>query len=83
MGSSTPQSTRFVMKDNEFRLSTINIGYRLREDKHKWLQKAYLQTVTINFTTNDLLRFSTIKMERGLSYPFVRSYTLGLSLMFR
>jgi hypothetical protein len=39
--------------------------------------------LALNFTTNDLARISPIKMERGLDYPFARSYTLSLSIMFR
>ena len=34
-------------------------------------------------TTNDLGRLSTIAMERGLSYPFARTYTLALSIIFK
>ena len=82
-GAQTPQSTRFIMKDNEIRMSTINLGYRMRSDKYAVLRRFNVETLTLNFATNDLFRLSTIKMERGLNYPFARSYTLSMSLLFK
>jgi hypothetical protein len=82
-GENTPASTRFIMKDNEVRLATLNIGYRLTNEDFDFLRRASIDVLTLNFTTNDLARISPIKMERGLDYPFARSYTLSLSIMFR
>ena len=82
-GANTPASTRFIMKDNEVRLATLNIGYRLTNEDFDFLRRASIDVLTLNFTTNDLARISPIKMERGLDYPFARSYTLSLSIMFR
>lgn len=82
-GANTPASTRFIMDDNEIRLATINVGYRLTSNDFKFLRHANIDVVALNFTTNDLARISPIKMERGLDYPFARSYTLSLSIMFR
>ena len=82
-GASTPASTRFIMDDNEIRFATINVGYRLNSDKFKFLRYANIDVVALNFTTNDIARISKIKMERGLDYPFARSYTLSMSIMFR
>ncbi len=83
LGASTPASTRFIMKDNEIRFATINVGYRLRGEKVKFLRYANIDVLALNFTTNDLARISPIKMERGLDYPFARSYTFSLSFIFR
>ena len=82
-GANTPASTRFIMDDNEIRFATINLGYRFTGDKFKYLRNANIDVLALNFTTNDLARISPIKMERGLDYPFARSYTLSLSIMFR
>ncbi len=82
-GANTPASTRFIMEDNEIRFATINVGYRLNGDKFKFLRYANIDVVALNFTTNDIARISKIKMERGLDYPFARSYTLSMSIMFR
>jgi hypothetical protein len=82
-GANTPASTRFIMDDNEVRLATLNVGYRFTGEDFKYLRRANIDVLALNFTTNDLARISTIKMERGLDYPFARSYTLSLSIMFR
>ena len=82
-GANTPASTRFIMDDNEIRFATINVGYRLTGENFKFLRKANIDVLAVNFTTNDIARISPIRMERGLDYPFARSYTLSLSFMFR
>ncbi|WP_333616228.1 SusC/RagA family TonB-linked outer membrane protein [Bacteroides pyogenes] len=82
-GDETPQSTRFIMNDNELKLSSLNIGYRMRNDNFAFLRRLNIDVLSLNFTTNDLLRLSTIRMERGLSYPFARSYTLSMSILFK
>ena len=82
-GSETPASDRFIMKDNELRLASINLGYRFKQTQYKLLRRLSIDVLSLNFTTNDLLRFSTVKMERGLSYPFSRSYTLSFSIIFK
>ncbi len=82
-GANTPASTRFIMKDNEVRFATMSVGYRFSGEDFKWLHKANIDVLALNFTTNDLARLSPIRMERGLDYPFARSYTLSMSLMFR
>jgi len=71
------------MDDNELKLGTLNVGYRFSYEKFKWLNTLNINTLALNFTTNDLFRISTIKMERGLDYPFARTYTLSLSVIFK
>ena len=82
-GANTPASTRFIMDDNELRFATMSVGYRFSGDDFKYLDKANIDVLTLNFTTNDIARLSPIRMERGLDYPFARSYTLSMSIMFR
>ena len=82
-GANTPASTRFIMDDNEIRFATLNIGYRFTGEAFKFLRHANIDVLALNFTTNDIARISPIRMERGLDYPFARSYTLSMSIMFR
>ncbi len=82
-GANTPASTRFIMDDNEIRLATINVGYRMRSDKYNFLRRMNVDVMALNFTTNDIARLSPIRMERGLDYPFARSYTLSMSIIFK
>ena len=82
-GANTPASTRFIMNDNEIRFATMSLGYRFSAEDFKLLDKANIDVLALNFTTNDIARISPIRMERGLDYPFARSYTLSMSIMFR
>jgi hypothetical protein len=82
-GANTPASTRFIMNDNEVRFASMSVGYRLSAEDFKFLDKASIDVIALNFTTNDIARLSPIRMERGLDYPFARSYTLSMSIMFR
>ena len=81
--SQTEQSTRFIMDDDELKMSTMSVGYRMRYEKFNFLRMLNIDVLALNFTTNDLFRISRVKMERGLDYPFARSYTLSLSLIFK
>ena len=71
------------MNDNEVRFATVSLGYRFSGEDFKGLSKANIDVLALNFTTNDIARLSPIRMERGLDYPFARSYTLSMSIMFR
>ena len=82
-GANTPASTRFIMDDNEIRFATLNVGYRFTGENFTFLRDSNVDVLVLNFTTNDIARISPIRMERGLDYPFARSYTLSLSIMFR
>ena len=82
-GAQTPQSTRFIMDDNELNMASISVGYRFRDDKFSFLRKCSISALNLNFNTTDLVRWSTIKMERGLDYPFARSYTMTLGIIFK
>ena len=82
-GAGTPASTRFIMDDNELKLASLNVGYRFRSEKFKFLRNLNVELLSLNFTTNDLLRISPVRMERGLDYPFARSYTFSMSVIFK
>ncbi|MGL5682728.1 MAG: SusC/RagA family TonB-linked outer membrane protein [Marinifilaceae bacterium] len=73
------QTTRFTFDDNLFSLQTVTASYDL---PLKMAQTIGADRLKVNFSTTDLFRLSTIKQERGLSYPFARTYTAGLSVTF-
>ena len=82
-GSQTPQSSRFIMDDNELKCSTISLGYRFSSNRYKFLRPLSIDMASLSFTTNELFRLSSIKMERGLDYPFARSFTFSLNIIFK
>ncbi|WP_163217857.1 SusC/RagA family TonB-linked outer membrane protein [Bacteroides sp. 224] len=78
----TKSTSRFVMKNNEFAISTINLSYRMDNKKHPFLNRLGVSAATVGCYFEDILRLSTIKMERGIEYPFSRSYSMSLNLIF-
>lgn len=77
--SSTPMSSRFVLKENTFKGESINIGY---ETTARWLKHIGASSMSVNAYMNDIFRKSSIREERGTEYPFARSVAFSLSLRF-
>lgn len=82
IGSDTPQSSRFVQKENKLSFSSIALGYRFDPKNFGFLRSCRVNSLSLNFSMNDIAVLSTIKQERGLDYPFARSFNLSLSLLF-
>ena len=78
----TKESSRFVMDDNEFYFSSANLSYRLEGKKCAWLQRLGISDATMGVYLEDICRFSTIKMERGIDYPFSRQVSMSLNVTF-
>lgn len=78
-GRSTYLSERFVERKNELAFSTINLQYEFRVDKIKLFG---LKRLVVGIGTSDLGRFSTVKYERGTSYPYCRSFNFVLRPTF-
>lgn len=73
------QTTRFVFDDNLFSLETISLSYDL---PLKYAQKIRAERLKITASSTDVFRLSTIRQERGTSYPFARTFSIGLSATF-
>lgn len=74
----TQPTSRFVQDLNELRLSTFNIGYDFRHCA--FLSRIGLERLKASFYMNDVFRASTVKIERGLEYPFARTYSFSLQV---
>lgn len=81
-GQSTKASSRFVMDENEFTISTMNVSYRFEKRNHDFLKKVGLSSASVALYLEDLVRLSTVKMERGIDYPFSRQVSMSLNLEF-
>ena len=75
----TPISSRFVQKNNYLTLESVRVAY---EFSPEWMQKIHFSGMTVSAYMNDICRFSTIKDERGISYPFARSVSMSVSINF-
>lgn len=72
-------STRFVQRDNMFKLTSISLSYDISKS---FLKQYGLNLLRISGYANDLFRVSSVREERGLSYPFARSFVFELKVMF-
>ena len=72
-------SSRFVYEENVFALESLYIGYEFNDG---WIEKLGLSNLRIEASMRDVFRASTIKSERGISYPFARALEAGLSFNF-
>lgn len=76
----TKPTTRFIQDNNEFYFSTVNLGYDVQD--LNFLEKIGMERLRVTFYTNELLRLSSIKTERGTSYPFARNFSFSLQATF-
>ena len=75
----TPISSRFVLEENYIKAESISLGYDFKSEA---VQKLGIQSLRLQANTTDLFRISSIKEERGIEYPFARSFSFSLSAMF-
>lgn len=81
-GQSTKASSRFVMDDNQFAINTITLQYRFEQRYNKFLKNMGISSASVGLYLEDVFRCSTVKMERGIDYPFARQVSLSLNLAF-
>lgn len=78
--SSTPEITsRFIRDEHYLNMRSLSLSYDFASD---FCRKIYLSRLRVQFMTNDLFRVSTVKQERGISYPFARSFEFSVSASF-
>ena len=75
----TGASSRFVQKNNTLQWNALTVSYTFRP---RQLERLLLSGLRLSFTMNDLLYASTIRQERGLDYPYARSFNLTANLIF-
>ena len=76
--SSRPeQTTRFAELENTMTLSSLNISYEFDDKVCKTLHVRNMRT-GINFT--DILRLSSVKIERGTDYLYSQGFELFLNV---
>lgn len=73
------QTERFLEKRNEFYLSSLGIYYEFNPE---WVKHIYLKRLRVGVNFSDVLRLSTVKFERGTSYPYMRGFNFTISPTF-
>lgn len=76
----TNKTSRFVQDENTFTCQNINLRYDL---KSKQLEdKLGIENLTVSASMADLFYISSVKRERGTSYPFSRQISISLGITF-
>jgi hypothetical protein len=78
--SYTRASSRFIEDVGVFTLNSISIDYNPLSEVA--IKNLGLRDLRFSINLNDLLRFSTVKQERGLSYPFARTVSFSIQAYF-
>lgn len=75
----TRSTQRFVQNQNELNISSITLSY---DFERRWLKKFGMERLKFSTYMNDLVKFSTIGIERGTTYPFARTISFKLNATF-
>ena len=78
--TTTWPTTRFIERNNELQLASLSCYYDFKN--HSWLKKARIERLKLSFYMSDMFRISTVKTERGLDYPYARTFSFSLSATF-
>lgn len=76
----TKPTSRFIQTENELYVSSINVGYEFLGQQ--WLRQVGLNRLKLSFYMNELARISSVKIERGLTYPFARNFSFSVQAEF-
>lgn len=79
MVQTTSKSSRFVMDENTLTGESFNVGYEFPD---RMIRKLHISAMSLQFTMNDIFRASSVKVERGIDYPFARSFSFSLGITF-
>ena len=72
-------TSRFVQDYNYLSFNGLSIGYDFPVNL---ISKWRLASLGLRFNANDLGRWSSVKEERGISYPYAKNYSLTLNVRF-
>ncbi|MFV0506899.1 MAG: SusC/RagA family TonB-linked outer membrane protein [Bacteroidales bacterium] len=76
----TYKSTRFVQNENTLTMQNINIRYSLKS--MKFVKNMGIENFELTGNAGNLFYISTVKRERGTSYPFSRNFAFGINVIF-
>ena len=78
--SITYPTSRFVQDYNLFTLASLTLSYDFRNCS--FFKNSFLQRLKVSAYTNNLFTVSSVKVERGTSYPFARTFSLSAQVTF-
>ena len=78
LGSSN-LSSRFIQNDNTLDFTTLYLSYDFTRAVYSRLS---MKNLRLAFTMNDVAHWSSFKIDRGIDYPYAKSFTLSLQTSF-
>lgn len=76
----TRPTTRFVQDNDFISLNSLNLGYDFTGQN--WMKTVGLSLLRLEIGANELGRWSTIKTERGLNYPYAHTMNFSVRATF-
>ncbi len=76
----TRPTSRFIQDVKELQMTSLSIGYDFRYDD--FIRRANLEQLKVMLYMNDIFYASTVRVERGILYPFARSLSLSVQATF-
>ncbi len=75
----TRPTSRLVQDYSYLNMSSLSVGYEFKRDM---IRKLGLYRLKLQFNCRDLFTASSIQIERGLSSPYARTFTLSVNASF-
>lgn len=75
-----PMTDRYIQHEKTLSGESLSLSYDFRQQK--WLQAVHLKSLMLRANMNDIFRCSTVRAERGISYPFARTISFSLNATF-
>ena len=75
----TRPTSRFVQDYNVLTFNSLTLGY---DFDAAWVKKAHIGLLRVELSGNDLFRAATVRAERGLDYPYSRSFAASVKMSF-
>lgn len=75
--ATTRPTSRFIQDYNMLTFNSLTLGY---DFDSSWLKKYHLGMLRLELSGNDLFHVSTVRAERGLDYPYSRSFAISLKM---
>jgi hypothetical protein len=69
-----------VQRNNMLDLTTVSAYYDFKYCP--WLQRIGLERLRLTGYLNDVFHLATVKAERGLNYPYARTFSFSITATF-
>ena len=73
----TRPTSRFVQDDNEMTMSSLSLGYQF---DHNLIKRIGIDALRLQFNAENIFTVSSIRQERGTTYPYARSFNISLNV---